>query len=295
MYAADSHNPWLRRPRNARFRWGPWSSSLAALLFSGTVLGFFKSRFGKEIYADIARGVEHLPPPWPDALPYCALQTLIFGLFLAAAIAFTAAEGRRPWRRIRGSTRALAVGLVIGSGGYLAAVGVATLAGAIAAPVAMARPPLGPVVLGAAVVALQAISEEAFFRGWLQPVLCGDWGPWPGLLSSSMLFAALHIIAGAHGAVAVVTFFLGGLLFGLLALRTGGLVAPAAAHFAWNWTESGALGLSADPTGSLISLKFAGPALWNGGPDAMNGSLASILVLLALTGALFALRTGSRD
>ena len=84
-------------------------------------------------------------------------------------------------------------------------------------------------------------------------------------------------IAGAHGALAVANLFLGGVLFGLLAIRTGNLYAAAAAHFAWNWTESGVFGLSEQPTGSLFRFAFTGTPLWNGGADAMNGSLAMSL------------------
>src|SRR5258708_6682229 len=78
--------------------------------------------------------------------------------------------------------------------------------------------PVGALVLGAVLVLVQSVAEEAFFRGWLQPVLCASWGAWAGLLLTAAAFALLHIIAGAHGVLAVVNLFLGGLLFGLLAL-----------------------------------------------------------------------------
>jgi membrane protease YdiL (CAAX protease family) len=121
-------------------------------------------------------------------------------------------------------------------------------------------------------------------------VLCASWGPWLGLLATSALFAGLHMIAGAHGALAVVNLLLGGMLFGLLALRSGGLAAPAAAHFAWNWTESGVLGLDAGPTGRLLDLRLQGSALWSGGPDTMNGSLAMTIVLSALVLTLMSVK-----
>jgi membrane protease YdiL (CAAX protease family) len=177
----------------------------------------------------------------------------------------------------------------------LAAVAVAAAAGAIATGAApAASPPSGAIVFGLVVVAIQSISEEAFFRGWLQPILCADWGVRVGLLVTSAMFGGLHIIAGAHGPLAVVNLFLGGLLFGLLALRTGSLVVPAAAHFAWNWTESGVLGLAEDPSGSLINLKLTGQPLWNGGADTMNGSLATSLVLTALVVAAFLWKSAPR-
>src|SRR5207302_4511959 len=128
-------------------------------------------------------------------------------------------------------------------------------------------PALGAILVGLSIVAVQSIAEEAFFRGWLQPILCKDWGVRTGLIVTSALFGALHVIAGAHGPLAVANLFLGGMLFGVLALGTGNLLAPAAAHFAWNWTESGVLGLTPDPGGSLFNLKLIGAQIWNGGAD----------------------------
>ena len=107
-----------------------------------------------------------------------------------------------------------------------------------------------------------------------------------GVICTSAIFAGLHVIAGAQSLFAVANLFLGGVLFGLLALRTGNLFAAAAAHFSWNWAESGGLGLSESPTGSLVHLGFRGATLWNGGADTMNGSLATSLVLATLVCAV---------
>ena len=293
MYAADRDNPWVRDHRSASWRWRGSAAALAAALFAFSVLEVFKT-WGGALQQQIAGTVRTAPGAWPDILSSGALQCLIFGLFFAAALIATGVEGRRPWRReARGST-ALITGLAIGALGFCTAVALAAVAGGVvAAPAGSTPSPLLPIAFGAVVIALQSVSEEAFFRGWLQPVLSADWGPWVGLLVTSALFAALHIIAGAQGAMAVVNLFLGGLLFGVLAMRTGNLIAPAAAHFAWNWTESGVSGLNGDPTGSLINLKFAGTPLWNGGADTMNGSLATTFVLVALVWGLLRLKSDS--
>ena len=232
---------------------------------------------------------------WGDTLAFGVVQCAIFGCFLIAAQIAVVAEGRGLWRRGRtGPLPSLAIGLAIGAAGYALSVGAADLAGAIT-PGPFSGVTLDAVLFGAALVAIQSVAEEAFFRGWLQPILCVAWGPYAGVGVASALFAGLHIIAGAHGALAVANLFLGGVLFGLLALRTGNLFAASAAHFAWNWTESGVLGLSEQPTGSLLRFGFTGSPLWNGGADAMNGSLAMSLVLLALVGGvMLALRMTAR-
>lgn len=298
MYATDRANPWLQEAREARRRWPALAAAVAAAVFSIAVLEVFKT-WGVDLLEAIAAHTPHLPPPWPDILSTGAMQGLIFGLFLFAAILGTAFEERRPWRPARGALEWTVGGILIGAGGFSTAVAIAWVMGAIE-PAAAAVSTLATLSFGAAVVALQSIAEEAFFRGWLQPVLGAAWGPWAGLGVAAALFAGLHIVAGVQGpltgqgALAMANLFLGGLLFGLLALRAGNLYAPAAAHFAWNWAETGLFGLNPDPSGSVIHLGFKGLALWNGGADTMNGSLASTIVLLILVAWLALVRATQR-
>ena len=289
VYALDRTNPWTRDVLHARRRRRAWATLLAAVVFSTAVLMIFKSQ-ASALETLIGGMVGGLPAPWPDVLTSGALQGMVFGLFLVAAVIAAALEGRRLWRAGAEPPTDLLMGLACGSAGFCTAVLIAYLAGSVTTGAPLSSP-IGALVLGAVLVVVQSVAEEAFFRGWLQPVLCASWGAWPGLLLTAAAFALLHIIAGAHGILAVVNLFLGGLLFGLLALRTGGLLAPAAAHFAWNWSESGVLGLSPDPSGSLLTLRLGGAPLWSGGADTMNGSLASTLVLIALVAGFAVART----
>jgi membrane protease YdiL (CAAX protease family) len=285
MYAVDTTNPWVSDVEAARRSPPAWAATLIAAVFSVAVLMTFRAS-GAGLESAIAKSLGDLPPTWVDIWASGALQAMIFGLFLIAALAAAVTEGRSLWPRRAGAVSQLAIGGLIGAGGFAAAAGLAALAGAVIVVPSLSGPMIPAAVLvGALLVALQSVAEEIFFRGWLQPLLCARWGAWIGLTVASALFAGLHIIAGAHGLTAVVNLFLGGLLFGLLALRSGGLFAPAAAHFAWNWTESGVLGLDPQPTGSLFNLGLTGPAFWSGGADTMNGSLATSLVLVSLVAA----------
>jgi len=289
VYALDRTNPWAVDVLHARRRRRAWATLLAAVVFSIAVLMIFKSQ-ASALEALIGGVVGGLPAPWPDVLTAGALQAMVFGLFLVAAVIATRLEGRPLWRAGAEPPVDVVMGLACGSAGFCTAVLIAYLAGSITTGSPLPSP-IGALVLGAALVIVQSVAEEAFFRGWLQPVLCASWGAWAGLLLTAAAFAVLHIIAGAHGLLAVVNLFLGGLLFGLLALRTGGLLAPAAAHFAWNWSESGVLGLTPDPSGSLLTLRLGGAPLWSGGADTMNGSLATTLVLAALVAGFAVART----
>ena len=292
VYPLDRTNPWMQDVLRARRRRPAWATLLAAVVFSAVVLLIFRA-LAPEVFSTIGRFVGDLPAPWPDVLASGALQTMVFGLFLIAAVAATGLEGRRLWRTGSEPLTDLAMGVACGSAGFCTAVLIAFLAGSVTTGPLLPAP-AGALALGAILVIVQALAEEAFFRGWLQPVLSAGWGAPAGLSLTSAAFAALHIIAGAHGVLAVVNLFLGGLLFGLLALRTGGLLAPAAAHFAWNWSESGVLGLTPDPAGSVLALRLGGAPLWSGGADTMNGSLATTLVLSVLVGGFLVARTASQ-
>lgn len=76
--------------------------------------------------------------------------------------------------------------------------------------------------LGIAVVS--AVSEEVFFRGFLQPRV--------GLVAQAVLFSLAHL-SYANVLEMVVTLLLG-LLFGLLRQRTGRIWAPIGGHFLFN-------------------------------------------------------------
>jgi len=197
------------------------------------------------------------------------------------------AERRTVWRSERSPALALGAGVLLG----LAALGLTVLVAAAAGAVRSgqtaggigAAPGVGLALL---VFAYQAGAEEILFRGWIQPAFCARLGPSIGLAVVAVAFGLLHLVGARHGLLAMINLVLAGLMFGLLALRTGGLWAAFGAHAAWNWGEACALGLDPNPGvggfGSLADFDLAGPALWSGGADGLNGSLALTLVLAAI-------------
>jgi membrane protease YdiL (CAAX protease family) len=208
-------------------------------------------------------------------------------------------EGRPVARGGMPAAAALALGLALGSIGFALTLGLAAGLGLIAPGEGGLMAAAGPgIAASMLLVALQAGGEELFFRGWLQPLLSARWGPWIALALTAVLFGLSHelipVIMGApSGPLAIVNMTLGGLVFGLLALRTGGLWAPFAAHWAWNWSELALAGATpnpgVDPLGSLFDLDLAGPALLSGGADELNGSVlvTGVMLLMALGLGLF--------
>jgi len=117
-------------------------------------------------------------------------------------------------------------------------------------------------------------------------------------MATSALFAAAHALGRPAGGLALVNDTLAGVAFGLLAFRSGGLLAPFAAHFAWNWAEQSLFGLTpnpgVDPLGSLSDLDLVGPTLLSGGRDELNGAIAATAALLLMIGLVLAWRPGLR-
>ena len=177
-----------------------------------------------------------------------------------------------------------ASGLAAGVLGLLTAFGFVDLAGSVHGY--PAQSPIGGIALATVLVLYQSAGEEIFFRGWIQPVLARGFGPWIAVAVTSVLFSLLHILVGNTSPVSILNTFLAGVFFGLLAWRTGGMLAPVLAHAGWNWAESTLLGLDPnpgrDPMGTVWNFDLTGSGLWGGSAEGMNASLAVTFVLLAL-------------
>jgi membrane protease YdiL (CAAX protease family) len=235
----------------------------------------------------------NLTPLAARALLYVCVE----GPLYAVAAGMLAYEHRARVRANCPAPMQLAIGLLLGLAGFALAVGVSVLLGAIGPGTGPAFTPaqrFSGMALGLVLVAFQAMGEEYFFRGWLQPILAARWGPIVGVAATSVLFAAAHGLFRPIAPLALFNDTLAGLAFGLIAFRSGGLAAPFAAHFAWNWAEQSLAGLTPNPgvdvLGSLFNLDLVGPPLLSGGADELNGTLAALFALLAMVAAALAWR-----
>lgn len=219
----------------------------------------------------------------PAAMQALSANLLIFGPLLAIAV--IGSRLARSSLTLGGPARGRAVllGLALGAAGLLLATAEAWVAGTIVPGAGGAQAAL---LVGLAAIVVQAGVEEVYFRGWLQPLLVSAWGAVPALLVTALAFSLLHVLGGARAPLALLNLFLGGLWFGLMAWRSGGLALPMAAHIAWNATEQLGLGLDPNPGigsfGAVMDLDLIGPVLWGGSTQGLNGSIGTMAVLLAL-------------
>jgi membrane protease YdiL (CAAX protease family) len=91
-----------------------------------------------------------------------------------------------------------------------------------------------PFVLAAFGVTLGPVIEELLFRGLLQPVLVSVAGVFPGILVTSILFAALHLQQNAGIWQSGVIIAIAGFGFGVIRHVTGSTRASSISHVAYN-------------------------------------------------------------
>lgn len=210
---------------------------------------------------------------------------VVFGTLMAAALALGAATGINAVAPGERAGRWTVIGFAIGASGVATATGYALLANTLFSGT-QAAAPLAMILWGAAVVLVQAAGEEAFFRGWLQPLLARHWGAAVAVPVAAAMFAALHLMGGASDPLSLFNLFLGGLLFGTLAAASRGIAAPLAAHWAWNGIEQLVVGLDPNPGlggfGALWDGELAGSALWGGSAEGLNASIGMSIALAAL-------------
>jgi len=243
----------------------------------GVVLGWGWVLLGQRLGATI--GIES------EVLANAVFYLILFAPLAAIALGAAALSHVKALRAGDSAGWWTGIGLALGAGGLLATLALSWLQGGVMVGTV---PPAGGgvLLLGIVLMLFQTGVEEVFFRGWLQPALIQRAGPLAGIAVTALCFCAFHVAGGARAPLSLVNIALAGLFFGLLAWRSGGILASVAAHFAWNVIESSVLGLVPNPAndvfGSLFDLDLGGAALWGGQEEGLNASIGTVAVLLAL-------------
>ena len=216
------------------------------------------------------------------------------GLLLAVVIIPTAVS-LRLWKEPisysgwspAGGGRLTALGLACGAG--LMGLIVASLwtAGAWTGELAAVsiEQAVGMILLSALLWLTQSTHEEGLYRGYAFVQLSRALSFWPAAAIISLLFGWAHV--GQDGATPISLLFAG--LFALVAaysfLRTGSLWFALGFHAAWNFIQSFVFGLAnsgGNSPGSLLSSTLHGSPLLTGGSAGPEGSLLSLLAIVAL-------------
>lgn len=112
---------------------------------------------------------------------------------------------------------------------------------------------LVPVLLLAAVWAVQASTEETMMRGYLLQTAGLQLPGWLALLLPGLIFSAMHFATEDPQVVAGVNILLFALFVSFLALRQGSLWMACGIHMGWNWFQ-----------GNVFTLPVSGNVYANG-------------------------------
>lgn len=214
-----------------------------------------------------------------------AFTLMLYGALLPFALLAGWLSGTKVLRAGKLPARWALIGVLVGVGGLSFALLMSWLSGVAVSGSRTAG--LSALWLaGVAVTIVQSAMEEVLFRGWLQPLLVQRIGQIAGIAVCSVTFMLFHLIGGGIQPMSMLVIALAGTVFGLLALRSGGLVAPILAHAGWNASEASGFGLLPNPGndmfGSLVDIDLVGNPWWGGSDEGLNASLGAAVVLFAV-------------
>ena len=200
--------------------------------------------------------------------------------------------------RRRGALAEYLVGLVAGAGLFALAVLIAHLSGAVTVA---QNPDANPGLIALFFLAfmVQALSEELLCRGYLMMTFARTASPVASVLTSALVFAALHSGNVAITPLAFLNIFLVGILFGAYVLKRGSIWGAAAMHASWNFLQGNVFGIPV--SGMTMDISVFEVTLSpvkhhvNGGAFGLEGGLAVTIVLLLAIGLVLPLRAKASE
>lgn len=180
-------------------------------------------------------------------------------------------------------------GLLVGLAMFCLSIGISAALGYIAFesgnPQRQGVVALGSVALIFLGWMVQGAAEEVLTRGWLLQVIGSRYNATAGIILSSLLFMALHLLNPNAAAIGMLNIFLFGVFTALYALAEGGLWGVFGLHAVWNWAQGNLFGFEVSGLRlgggrTLLNLMEVGPDAITGGPFGPEGGLAVTAVLV---------------
>ena len=140
--------------------------------------------------------------------------------------------------------------------------------------------PVGTLVATAGVLLISALNEELAFRGFPLQVLMDGLGEWPGIISLSALFGAIHLKNPNATYLGALNTVVAGILLSLAYVRTRSLWTSYALHVGWNLGLGFVFGfpLSGLDIASLWTTGIAGNEKILGGGYGPEGGLLATFI-----------------
>lgn len=207
----------------------------AGLIGLATVIAFSILLVGQVLWGAIALANVKLTPavPWAAAVMPFVLAALV--AFLAGRIGPNRAARKAMVPLAQVSAKAWAWSLASGAAAMIAGAALWTVMATIVRVPPNMLPDLKGVPMTTVVplllvgIAAAPLSEEIAFRGYAMTLIRRRFSPTTALIITSVIFAAAHLTQGVY-APKLLVYFLAGLTFGYVALRTGSLLPAMVVH-----------------------------------------------------------------
>ncbi|KRK48465.1 hypothetical protein FC96_GL001572 [Secundilactobacillus kimchicus JCM 15530] len=139
--------------------------------------------------------------------------------------------------------------------------------------------------------AIQGLSEEVIFRGYLMNGLATKLKPMTAIVISALIFALVHSINGNFSIWSLLSLLLLGIFLGLLFYKRQNLWIVAGLHGGWNFSLGVIFGSKVSNIGLGVSfLKtniYSDHPVLSGGSFGLEGSYITTIVLLAVCVAYY--------
>ena len=154
--------------------------------------------------------------------------------------------------------------------------------------------PVGSLVRDISTPVVVAFVEEFVFRSALLGILLLWTGMPIAVTISAAAFAAVHLGNAGVNSLAIASYFVGGVIYGLAFATTQGLWLPFGLHLGWNYAQGRLLGFAL--SGGSVPNPFVlqhdnGPGVWTGGAYGLEngilGLVARVIVGVLLFGWLY--------
>ena len=178
------------------------------------------------------------------------------------------------------------IGLALGAGLFVAAIGICVLTGSVSITYAGGANVFYLILIFMGYM-LQGNSEEVACRGFTMVSISRRYPVWVGVIYNSVFFAALHLFNPGIGVLPIVNLILFGILMSLVFLKTGNIWLVSALHTSWNFVQGNVFGVLVSGGTPSVSILSTAPTelkdLINGGPFGLEGGIAvTIVVTIAI-------------
>lgn len=250
----------------------------------------FTSGKMKEITHQILSGKEPTDVDVMNWFPdwYVLLTLFCCAFMIITILVYCTKIEKRPLRTLGVRSARTAIpeylaGLGLGILFFSVAVGICALTGSVNVSFAVTAPPVWLLLLYLVAFMIQGMSEELLCRGYFMVSASRKSSMIAAVITSSLIFAFLHLSNNAISLLAVLNLFLFGVFAAIYVIKRGNIWGIAAFHTAWNFAQGNLFGISVSGTEVLPSpittLLSGSKTVINGGDFGLEGGVAVTIVL----------------